>query len=255
MHQLIDQFIAWKTAGHLAPSTLRQRRLILLAFNTYRPLDQATPGDITAYINAAGRGPSRAKSVRSSLATFYAWAIAAGHLTRDPTVLVHSIREPMTLPRPTPRAAILAGLAHADEPTRAAIMLGYRAGLRLSEITQLHTSNLTDLGLHITGKGGRARLVPIHADLRPYLGFHAWRFPSPRWSDRHAHPDHVADRITAATGHRSHGLRHRFATDIYEATRDLRSLQILLGHSSIQTTQRYVFVADSRLAAVVNSLH
>ena len=64
-------------------------------------------------------------------------------------------------------------------------------------------------------------------------------------------PASIAERIERATGRNPHSLRRRFATEVYRRTHDLRSVQVLLGHASIATTQAYVAVDDDavRLAA------
>ena len=253
--RLIEDFLAWKAAARLAPSTIRQRRYTLRKIARRWPLNTLTADQASAYLAEPVRGAHAARQSLGALRTFYRWANTHGRLTHDPTAFLHPIREPRDLPRPAPREAITAGLRSGDETTVAAILLGYRAGLRLAEMTGLPDTSVTDLGLHIIGKGARARLVPAHSDLKPYLRFTGWRFPSPRWPDRHAHPDYVGDRIRDATGCTPHQLRHRFATDFYAQHGDLRALQMLLGHSSIQTTQRYVLVADSRLTELVTALH
>lgn len=66
----------------------------------------------------------------------------------------------------------------------------------------------------------------------------------------HLTPWAVAARIRKATGYNPHALRRRFATQVYRRTHDLRAVQVMLGHASVATTQRYVAVGSSRLAAV-----
>lgn len=253
--QLIEDFLAWKSSGRIAGSTLRQRRYTLRAIARQWPLRDLTAEQAAAYLSDPARGPHAARQSLAALRTFYQWANTHGRLAHDPTALLPAIREPRDVPRPAPRDAIARGLRDGDEPTVAAILLGYRAGLRISELTALSDRSVTDLGLHIIGKGDVGRLVPAHAELRPYLRFSGWRFPSPRWPDRHAHQDYVGDLIRAATGCTPHQLRHRFATDLVANGADLRTVQVLLGHASIATTQRYVAIADEQLAAAVNSLH
>jgi site-specific recombinase XerD len=253
--QLIDEFLAWKTAARLAPSTIRQRRYVLRKIARRWPLSTLTADQAAEYLSEAVRGAHAARQTLAALRTFYRWANTHGRIQHDPTALLPPIREPRDLPRPAPHTAITAGLRSGDDDTIAAILLGYRAGLRISETTSLSERNVTDLGLHIVGKGDVGRLVPAHADLKPYLRFTAWRFPSPRWPDRHAHTDYLRDKIRAATGCTPHQLRHRFATDLVGNGVDIRTVQLLMGHASIQTTQRYVAVSDDRLAAAVNSLH
>ena len=147
------------------------------------------------------------------------------------------------------------------------------AGLRRAEIARVHTRDIADNSLRVSGKGGHERVVPLHPELRVELraelsrrrrdengswGGRAsvepggWLFPS----DEPHLPltaDHIGRLIARALPGTwtAHTLRHRFATQAYRTGRDLRAVQELLGHAKPETTARYAAVPDGSLAAAV----
>lgn len=258
---LIDAFLLWLSAGSMAESTIRQRRYILTAFARQVDLASATPEDVIGYLSDPRRGPNGKRTVISALRVFYTWATARGLLEHDPMRLVHQVREDRGLPKPVPddvfRRALLDANTDGDVDAARMLMLGYYAGLRLSEIAAFHARSITDTGLLIRGKGRVTRRVPVHPQLEPYLqGINGHAFPSWRKPGRHVTESHVADKIEGRLGPpwTTHTLRHAFATRLYEATRDLRTVQILMGHSSPNTTARYVAISTGKLDAAVRAV-
>jgi len=251
--RLIDGWLSWLASGSTAASTIRQRRYTIEAFARGHDLTVATTQDVEQYLGDARRGPEGRKTVLATLRGFYRWGILHGYLTTDPTSFARGIRVPPGVPKPTPEGILSRALMRSDVQTRFMLTLGAYAGLRRSEIAGLHSDDVTGAGLRITGKGGRVRMVPIHPNLQPYLGFTGWAFPSPVRLGLHAGPDYVASHVEDALGGgwTTHSLRHRFATQSYRATHDLRSVQQLLGHTSPTTTARYVLVDEDALAAAV----
>ncbi|MDN5768083.1 MAG: site-specific integrase [Humibacillus sp.] len=160
-----------------------------------------------------------------------------------------------------------------DDRVRLAVQLAAFAGLRRAEIARIHTRDIEDDCLHVVGKGGHERLVPLHPELRaalraelarrrvglPGVGWGStdprpdgWLFPS----DRPGEPitaGHIAKLVAAALppGFTTHTLRHRFATRAYRVGRDLRAVQELLGHAAPETTARYAAVPDRALTDAV----
>lgn len=249
---LVDEWLDWLASGSTAQSTLRQRGYLLRAFAREYPLGAVTERDVSDYLGQPGRGPDARKSVLGSLRSFYRWGVARGYLEHDPTILARSIRVPQGVPKPVPETVLARALANADHETRFMLLLGAYAGLRRAEIARLHSDNITEDGLLITGKGGKTRRIPIHPRLAPYLTFHGWAFPSPRAKGLPVSPDYVAERVEdVLEGWTTHSLRHRAATSWYRATKDIRATQMLLGHSSPTTTARYVLLDEDVLAATV----
>jgi integrase/recombinase XerC len=157
---------------------------------------------------------------------------------------------------------------------RAILEVLYSSGLRVSELTGLDWSDIDEeLGLVMVraGKGHKDRLVPIG---QPALdALRAWRAATPEMprADRpvitnlrgfrltpRAVQNIVARRQVQAninTAITPHGLRHSFATHLLNAGADLRSIQEMLGHSSLTTTQRYTHVSVRHLKEVYHRAH
>ncbi len=202
----------------------------------------------------------------SALRAFYAHRQRHGRRD-DPTALLEPPKLPRSLPKALGESDIDALLAAPDDSTpdglrdRTMLELMYACGLRVSELTGLPANdvNLRQGVLRVTGKGSKDRLVPMGdeaqhwvsrylRDGRPVLAGErsiATLFVGPRqqpptrqqfWA--------TVKRYAAAAGIdparvSPHGLRHSFATHLLNHGADLRALQMLLGHSSLSTTQIY----------------
>lgn len=190
------------------------------------------------------------RSYRSSLRTFYAWGISAGHTDCSPAEGLPSVRPAQPSPRPASEAAYAQALECA--PPRVALMLRLASeiGLRRAEVAVIHSNDLVmDLvgwSLQVHGKGERQRLVPLPTSLAFELR-HAepgWLFPGK--IDGHLSPRWVGKLVTVYLPGQwtMHSLRHRFASRAYAVDRDVLTVQELLGHASPATTQRYVQLPD-----------
>lgn len=259
--QLIVDFLSWLASGHQSPTTIRQRGYILRAFAREHPLREATEQQITDYLSRPGRGANGKRTIVSALRVFYGWMAARGIVENNPMTLVHQVREERGLPKPVPvdvfERALAEANATADVEGARMLMLGYYAGLRLSEIAAFHSRSITDVGLVIKGKGRVTRRIPVHPRLAPYLqGIDGYAFPSWRKPSTHVSESHVAERVCSLLGEpwTCHTLRHAFATRIYRATKDLRVTQQLLGHSNPQTTARYTLITNDEMEAAINSV-
>lgn len=208
----------------------------------------ATKQDLEEHLAArrTGLAAETRKSIRSAFCSYYAWAAREGLIDANPALTLDTVQIPVTIPRVAPDRVVQRGLESASLELRAMIMLGRYACLRLTELTTLHTSQREGDLLRIVGKGEKQRLVPINEPLMHVLialeaevgrGHY---FPGRRGP--HLHPQSVNKMITRHLGVNPHSLRHAGATAAYEATGDLRAVQMLLGHASLATTQRYLHI-------------
>ena len=222
----------------------------------------------------------------STLRQFHRFLAREGLRTDDPTELLAGPRLAPPLPKPITEAEVAALIAGgASLPGRrgalavAAIELLYGAGLRATELVSLPATALREDQpmIVVRGKGGRDRLVPISAGARAAaLAARAgdkraaaaspmalrWLFPS-RGATGHMTRQGLGLLLKEAAdaaglaGERvsPHVLRHSFASHLLARGADLRSLQILLGHADISTTQIYTKVMEERLRTLVEDHH
>ena len=259
------------------PGTIRTYRTWLVRVaRTFAAPELVTAEDLALFLSADDWTPETKRSVRATLRSFYRWAHAAGHVPHNPAADLAPVRVRRATPRPAPDSAVLAALAAADDRTRLALSLALFAGLRRAEVAALHTRDITDHTIRVRGKGGDERLVPLHptlaAALSAELDRRRRRMPATGWStppeaDGWLFPGANPGRPLSAhrmgaiigdalpPGWTAHTLRHRFATQAYAATLDLRAVQELLGHSRPETTARYAAVPSGSLRAAVAAVN
>ncbi|MGD9955888.1 MAG: tyrosine-type recombinase/integrase [Dehalococcoidia bacterium] len=252
----LDAFVQYLHAAGRAPTTIRLRRMHLERAFTWldTPPFDVEEDRLTAYLAANDWKPESRKSVRASLRGFYTWAAKTGRVTKDPSLNLPQVAVPQAIPHPTPTEVVDSALATASRDQVLMLMLAAYAGLRRAEIAGLHSRNVEGDTLRVTGKGGKTREVPLHPRLVEGLrGREGFIFPGK--DHGHLSPDWVGKQMKAVLGGgwTAHSLRHRFATRAYAGERDLLTVQQLLGHSSVATTQRYTQVPDdARRRAVLN---
>ncbi len=254
-----------------------------------RDLSNAALEDIEAYFSELGaRGLSAATAARRRAAVrgLYRFALGEGWRADDPSRRVDAPKKGRPLPHVLSRAEIDRLIAAAAAKDGAAglrlacmVELLYASGLRISELLALPLAAVArePAYLIVKGKGGKERLAPLNdaarAAIRAYLSVRAsflpagvkespWLFPSRGASGRltaRRFAQMLSEAAVAAgvdPGRISpHGLRHAFATHLLEGGADLRTVQKLLGHADIATTQIYTHVAQDRLRAAVEQAH
>jgi integrase/recombinase XerC len=263
---LIEAYLQTLAAENMAAGSIRLQRHYLHKLATSRGgtlmLTTMTEDDLVAWLSNPNWGPEARKSARSTIRSFYAWAHRRGLIDENPAAYLRPIRVPSGRPRPVPEDMMRTALANCDgDEQTVMVLLASYAGLRVSEIAGLRTDTITPYGLRVTGKGSKTRMIPVHPlILAPLSALIArvggdWVFPSPV-RDGHVGYDYAYKRIKAVLpkGFTPHQLRHRFATQAYRGTKDLRAVQELLGHTSPNTTVRYTLIEDEALTAAVCSV-
>jgi site-specific recombinase XerD len=222
-----------------------------------------------AVLGERGAAKSTVARKLAAIRTFYRQLVERGELEANPADLVSSPKKDSYLPqvlRPDEVAELLEripGSSALDLRDRAMFEVAYAAGLRAEELVMLDAAQIDPDGeqVRVEGKGGRTRFVPV--------GEHAWRAldryltrgrpaldtgASPALfvskSGRRLSTSDVRRRLklqARRSGISPHTLRHSFATHLLEGGADLRSIQELLGHASISTTQTYTRVESKRL--------
>lgn len=227
----------------------------------------------------------------SVLRRYFAWACKQNLCAADPTLGLSSPSIPRHLPKVLPNKELgelldgkRAALEQDDEHRRrrddAVAELLYGSGLRASEVCglMLESLQLEDRSVRVIGKGSKERIVPLSmpcaAKLEDYLA-KSWEVfavgsisqnspekhscgSSPLFFNLAGNPLTTRDlrRIVERRAHtHPHALRHTYATHLLDGGADLRSVQELLGHSSLATTQIYTHVSRERLRKVLEETH
>ena len=217
----------------------------------------------------------------SALRQFHRFLLRENIRDDDPTLLLDSPRLPQGLPKYLSEAEVdaLLAAAAAQKPARARVMVAaleilYATGLRVSELLGLSRGALSGdaVLLYIKGKGGKERIVPLSdaaRDAARVLVAAMKPKPMPKFlftakDGRRAMPRQVfgvmLKQVALAAGIAPtrvspHVLRHSFASHMLAHGADLRSLQTLLGHADIATTQIYTHVLAERLQKLVELHH
>jgi len=253
-----------------------RRDVETLARSRGGPAGDATTAEVESWL-AAMRADGLAASTQArrlaAVRSYFKHLVLLGIRTDNPAAEVTPPRRPRTLPRTLSPAEAerlveaASGLSPRSMRDRALAELLYGAGLRVSEAIGLaRTSVDLDRGLvRVIGKGDKERIVPLGRPaieaVRRYLAL-----GRPHLDRRHR-PDlflnarggaltrsgaflvlrRLADRAGLEPGRvHPHLLRHSFATHLLEGGADLRSVQEMLGHADLTTTERYTHVSDKR---------
>lgn len=272
----------------LAPNSLESYGRDLYRFEEWLGSSAPVPEEaekLRSYLDSlysAGLGGRSVARHLTTLRNFYRFLLVEGKIPADPTALISSPRQGRSLPKVLNRQQIdsLSVTPDADLPRglrdRAMIELIYSSGLRVTELCQIQIPDLDrERGiLRITGKGNKQRLVPVGSTALSALGEYIDGARLSILKGKASPYLFVTSRGTRMTrqgfskalklhgqyagvfrGLSPHKLRHSFATHLLEGGADLRSVQTLLGHADISTTQIYTHVTQSRLKNMLEKHH
>ena len=283
----IDRFIdsLWAQKG-LAELTLSAYQQDLLLFSRWLEqqgsslarADQASVQRFLAQRFDAGSSARSNARLLSTLKQYYRHLVRLGDRQDNPTALISAPKIHRSLPQSMAESEVEKLLQAPDLESdyglrdRCMLELMYSSGLRVSELVGLHLNQVnTRLGLvRLVGKGSKERVVPVGEEalhwLTRYLeqarpGLQALKansdalFLSSRGSaiTRQAFWQNIKKHLLTAgvkTVFSPHSLRHAFATHLLNHGADLRTVQMLLGHSSLSTTQIYTHIAQTRLQSI-----
>ena len=279
---MLVRFADWLRAERGAsPHTLRAYLTELRGLEQHlapRGLQQASLMDLRAWLARAAtdQAPSTVARRIASLRTFYRWALREGIISQSPAERLATPRVKRPLPRvlEIDEASTLvedpAGSAWRLARNAALLELSYGAGLRVSEVSAL---NLGDLDLVEglvrvrRGKGGKERHVPVGEPA--VRAVQAWlkergTAEGPLFLNRlgsRLGTRGIYDIVRQSGVHNGlagvhpHALRHSFATHLLANGADIRSIQEMMGHESLSTTQRYTQVNLEQLREVLKKAH
>ena len=269
-------------ANSLSSYALDLQKLTAYNIKPVRDLDEA---DLNAYVESLYGGGLAPRSIARHITTlrnFYRFLLQEAEVERDPTERLTPPRQWTTLPKYLNREEVdrLLATPSVDNPAglrdRAMLELLYATGLRVSELCGLQLSAIQrDAGvLCVTGKGNKQRLVPFGEAAGEAIDIYlrdgraallkgrasGFLFVTARGAEmcRQSFWKLLRDVGLKAGISRKltpHVIRHSFATHLVEGGADLRSVQIMLGHADISTTQVYTHVAQRRLRETVDQHH
>jgi site-specific recombinase XerD len=281
----LERFDDWQRAHGMGEKTRRAYAVDLRQLAEWAAPRELGPGQLghrelrrfAGVVSERGAAKSTTARKLAAIRTFYRQLVERGELDANPADLVSSPKKDHYLPRvlrPREVEELLERIPAStplDLRDRAMLELAYAAGLRAEELVKLDTACADPDGeqVRVEGKGGRTRFVPV--------GEHAWKalerylsrgrpalaagesdalFLSK--SGRRLSTSDVRRRLklqARRAGISPHTLRHSFATHLLEGGADLRSIQELLGHASISTTQTYTRVESGRLKMAYARAH
>lgn len=254
---------------------------------TPREIGVASVRDWLAHMHAAGNSRATLARRTSTVRTFFHWALRHGLVDEDPSIHLASPRAQRKLPsvlgvdqaREVLQASEPRGASVSDPLTlrdRAILELLYACGLRIGELCGLDVPDLDPARrlVRVLGKGNRERAVPLGVPaeiaIREWLTHGRPSLATGRSGHAlflGARGGRLDQRVARTAVHRAmrrtpdlpdlspHGLRHTAATHLLEGGADLRSVQELLGHATLNTTQIYTHVSIERLRKSYEQAH
>ena len=248
-------------------------------------LDNLTIQDYRSWISFLNSkniliGAKSLARARASIKSFFNFCILSKKLTNSMIFQLASPKIPKNLPRPLTDNQINKFLDRINEEknnivklrNKAFVILLWGCGLRISEALSLQISDIKDEYIVILGKGKKERLIPIISQVKKVLS--EWILERSKIKDPNCNNIFInfnGKKITARYFQKffanlrneldldlnvtPHSLRHSFATHLLKNGVDLRTLQLMLGHSSLSTTQHYLKVSNQFVNDTYNKTH
>lgn len=295
MHQTLDNFIDYfkiKRSGSLdsLDSYYRDisRFINYLEDNNFKSFDDVKKEDVLEYVNILRNGSITKTKISNStysrnlsaLRSFYKYLIEIEEANSNPFMLIKKVHVEKHLPDVLTFNQIETILDSFDltKPleirNRCIVETIYACGLRVSECTNLliDNVNLKDCYLTVIGKGNKERMIPFYPRLKELIELYIDEYRNVYQKDSpYLFVSNRGDKITPRSiqmildsvrikanipfSLHPHMLRHSFATHMLDNGADLRSVQELLGHENLSTTQLYTHLTFDRLKKSVNDAH
>ncbi len=241
--------------------------------------DRETVRAFVSTLLRAGMNPRSVQRKLSAIRRFYRFLVSQGVLKKNPALGIPAPKTPSVLPEVIPKKTLDIMLESWQPEDRygrrdkAIIELFYSSGLRESELADLliHQVNLIRRQIRVIGKGGKERIVPVGqkavSAILDYMNMRAEFKPksSHLFLNRNGGPlsrmgiwniiNHRFGELSSLWGIHPHALRHSFATHMLDAGCDIRTIQELLGHASLGTTQIYTHVSLERIRREYKKSH
>lgn len=285
----LRQFVEYLAGGPLASLEEEDMDDETLEYKL-RGADAMTIRGLLSHLESFGYSPATTARKVATLRSFYKWLSGLDARQINPMLLIRSPKQAKRLPKAIDVEQVEALLAAPDNREtlgardRAILETLYSTGVRVSELVELNRNDLSmsEQTMHVRGKGKKERIVPLGshalAAIRHYMTLLE---PDPRFSELRRESDRNpavpvfinknGGRLSSRSVRRKldkylvgagldpgispHTLRHSFATHLLDNGADLRSVQELLGHQSLSTTQVYTHLSTSRLRTAYAQAH
>lgn len=272
-----------KTEKKLSTASVESYLLDLKRFNEYFKdnIQNLTKNDIEGYLNTLKITPRSINRNISTLKGFYKYLLEEEKIKIDPTENICLLKINKSLPKYLTIDEVNKLLninlkSDFDYRNKAMLEVMYATGLRVSELVSLEYNNvdLENSLIRVKGKGKKERIVPLgdvaKKYLQEYLEYHRGNLLKKQnynelFLNNHGKPisrqgfNFILENIRVSTGLNKeltpHVLRHSFATHLLENGADLRSIQEMLGHENISTTNIYTYVANEELKLTYLGFH
>jgi integrase/recombinase XerD len=286
----VDQFLNHlKVERGLAENTIRAYSHDLSAFLEYLEQKNLSPSKVSqkhvmTYLDSLGGKLTKRSLARrlSSLKMFFRFLVAEGEIEQSPARLLSTPKMPKRLPSILNPQEVDRLLDQPDvskplgQRDKAMLELLYATGLRVSELVGLRVLDLNlEVGyVRMVGKGAKERMIPMGTKALTVLKTYLQEGRPSLLKKRHSHSLFLNIRGTAMSrqgfwkiiktyGQKAgikkritpHRMRHSFASHLLEGGADLRSVQVMLGHADISSTQIYTHVTRERLKEVHKKYH
>jgi integrase/recombinase XerD len=292
LHDQLQDFLNYLSVERgLAPNTLesygRDLRQFLVFLQEKKGLQvvEVTQAVVIGYLlhlQAKGRATATLSRSLAAIKSFYHFLAREQVIPKDPTVNLDAPKQEKRLPRVLSVEEVVKLLEQPDlkSPSgirdRTMLEVLYATGLRVSELVSLKIENvnLEEGYLRCLGKGSKERIIPLGSVATKYVTFyldHARKFLASNPREEILFLNHhgngltrqgfwkiikkYADQLGIANSITPHTLRHSFATHLLENGADLRSVQEMLGHADISTTQIYTHLTRNKLKEIYEKTH
>lgn len=287
MDKKIDEFLQYARAEkNYSEKTCASYANDLVQFNTFlstekhyslSEIDYTLLRQFIHTLGEQGLAKSSVSRKISTLKSFFNYFFKTGQIEQNPASRLHFPKKDKKLPDFLEEKQISELLEKPDTTTlqgkrdRAVMELLYGAGMRVGELATLNIKDLDLLGdvVMVKGKGGKQRMCPLGSYARKALREYLDSYPGVKTASAPVFLSGRGNRLESRMVERivkkyaatmglnitPHTLRHSFATHMLNAGADLRSIQELLGHKNLSTTQIYTHVSSARLKTTYDKFH
>lgn len=256
----------YQKAANLSPRTIRDRAETIRHLETFtgKPALQTTQTDIVRFM-ARDLAPATRSTYATIFRVFFRFCVAQDLLQKSPMDGAPVPKRPKYAPRPVENIQLTRILEKCNRHrTKVMVLFAALAGLRVHEIAKIQGTDIDHekQTITVTGKGNKRAVIPLHPvlmDVVPTMPQYGYWFTSYERPDEPITGKSVGQAISramtrAGVAGTAHQLRHWYGTALLESGADLRTVQELMRHESLATTQIYTRVTSERRRAAIHAL-